>query len=228
MGRLAAVSTVAVWTAAGVVGAGPAGVMGPDGRRSGWHSRLLRRAGLDRNPLRRGLDRVQAVLRAALLGVFMISGPIATAYVSHQVYVTGVRAERAQMAMWHRVPAVVLHTVSAGTAAWRHPFQPAVLLVQWTAPGGQLRTGGIMEDKSLAPGSTVTIWAGAQGRMTHPPLTHADIVVHVVGAALVTPALLALALCTAGGAASLVLDRRRLAAWEADWLVVEPQWTRRR
>ena len=203
--------------------------MTPDGQGAGWRGRFLRRAGLDHNPLRRGLDRLQAVLRAALLAVFVIGAPVATACVSHGVYVPGMRAERAQAATWHRVPAVVLHnTMSVGAAAWRHPFQPAVLLVRWSAPGGQLRTGEITDGKSLAPGSAVTIWVGAHGRLTHPPLTRADVVVHVIGAAVLTPALLALALCTAGGAASLVLDRRRLAAWEADWLLVEPQWTRRR
>jgi hypothetical protein len=203
--------------------------MSPDGQRGGWLGSFLRRAGFDHNPLRRDLDRIQATLRAALLAVFVIGAPIATVVVSHGVYVAGLRAERAQAATWHRVPAVVLHTMSLKAAAWRHPVQPAaVLLVRWTAPGGQFRTGEIMDGKSLAAGSTVTIWVGAQGRLSLPPLTHADVVAHVIGAAVLTPALLALVLCTVGGGASLVLDRRRLARWEADWLVVEPQWTRRR
>jgi hypothetical protein len=229
LGRVAAVSTIAVWAAARVAGAGLVAVVSPDGQRAGWLGRFWRRAGFDRNPLRRGLDRIQAVLRAALLAVFVTSAPIATVYVLHGVYVAGLRAERAQTVTWHRVPAVVLPTVSVAAAAWRHPVQPAaVLLVQWAAPGGPLRTGEIMDGNSLAPGSTVPIWVGAQGRLTHPPLTHADVVVHAIAAATLTPALLALALCTVGGAASLALDRRRLARWEADWRVVEPQWTRRR
>jgi hypothetical protein len=228
LGRVAAaLGTIAVWAAARLAGAGPVAGMSPYGRGAGRLGRFLRRAQHDRNPLRRRLDRVQAVLRAGLLAVFVIGGPIATACVSHEAYVAGLRAEQAQTAMSHRVPAIVLHTVSAEAAAWRHPAQPAVLLVEWLAPGGQLRTGKIMHSTSLAPDSTVTVWVGAHGRLTRAPLTHADVVVHVIGAAILTPLLLALALCTVGGAASLVLDRRRLAAWEADWLVVEPQWTRR-
>ena len=59
----------------------------------------------------------------------------------------------------------------------------------------------------------------------HPPLTRAGVADHVIGAVAVTAAALALLLSAVGWAASLVLDRYRLARWEADWLAVEPQWT---
>jgi hypothetical protein len=82
--------------------------------------------------------------------------------------------------------------------------------------------------RNAVAGSTMTIWIDAWGRLTHAPLSRAAVVDHVIGAAIVTPAALALVLCAVGLAASLVLDRHRLARWEADWLAVEPQWTRRR
>jgi hypothetical protein len=77
-------------------------------------------------------------------------------------------------------------------------------------------------------GSIVTVWIDASGRLTRPPLTRAAVVDHVIGAAILTPASLALPLCVAGWAVSLLLDRRRRTRWEEDWLAVEPQWTRRR
>jgi len=77
-------------------------------------------------------------------------------------------------------------------------------------------------------GSIVTVWIDASGRPAHAPLTHADVVARVIGAAITTPVVLALLLCSVGWAASRVLDRHRLALWEADWLAVEPRWTKRR
>lgn len=72
------------------------------------------------------------------------------------------------------------------------------------------------------------VWTGEAGRLTGPPLSHAGVVEHVVDAVVAAPAALALLLLTAGWVTARVLDRRRLAGWEADWRVVEPQWTGRR
>ena len=74
----------------------------------------------------------------------------------------------------------------------------------------------------------MTVWIDKAGRLTVPPISRADIVYHVIGAAAVTAAALILLLSAVSWAASLVLDRYRLARWEADWLAVEPQWTKRR
>jgi hypothetical protein len=186
--------------------------------------------GFDRNPMRRGSDRIQAILRAVLLAVFVLGGPAATAAFWHGVYVAGVRTGRAQAAAWHRVPAVVLHVTFIATA-WRHPLPaggPARLLVRWATPAGPSRTGETGYGGAAAPGRVVTVWVDASGRLAHPPLTHADVVDHVIGAAIATPAALALVLWVAGWAVSRALDRRRLARWEADWLAVEPVWTKNR
>ena len=78
----------------------------PEGGRIG---RTLRRMGFDRNSMRRRSDRIQAILRAVLLAVFVIGAPLASTYVSHQVYLAGLRTARAQTAALHRLPAVVLH-----------------------------------------------------------------------------------------------------------------------
>lgn len=168
------------------------------------------------------------MLRAGLLAVFLIGGPIATVYVGHAVYVSGLRTERAQAADWHRVPALVLQVTPIVTA-WRHPDgPPAMLSVRWTTPGGSSRAGEITGSGQATAGGIVTVWIGETGRLTGRPLSRADVVDHVMGAAVATPAALALLLCFVGWLASLVLDRHRLVGWEADWSVVEPQWTRRR
>jgi hypothetical protein len=179
--------------------------------------------------MRRPTDRIQAILRAVLVMVFVIGGPAVTATIAHGVYAAGLREAWVQAAAWHRVPAVVLRATAIATA-WRHPPAaggPAVVSVRWTTPAGSSRTGKTGYARNAAVGSTVTVWADGSGRLRHPPFSHADVLDRAVGAAVVTPAVLALLLCAAGWAVARILDRRRLASWEADWLAVEPQWTRR-
>jgi hypothetical protein len=102
------------------------------------------------------------------------------------------------------------------------------LRVRWQTPSGSSRTGQVTSARHAVAGSTVTVWIDASGRLTHPPLTRAESADRAIGAAVATPAALALLLCVAGRVGSLLLDRHRLARWEADWLVVEPQWTKKR
>jgi hypothetical protein len=67
-----------------------------------------------------------------------------------------------------------------------------------------------------------------KGRLTHPPPSRAEVTGQAIRAAVVTPAALALLLADVSGVISLLLDKYRLALWEADWLAVEPQWTHKR
>jgi hypothetical protein len=198
------------------------------GPRAEWMGRSLRRAGFDHNPMRRSTDRIQATLRAGLLAVFLIGGPIATTYVGHAVYISGLQTGRAQAADWHRVPALVIQVTPVATA-WRHPTSaPATFSVRWTTPDGSPRTGKITGGGEAVVGSIVTVWIDEKGRLTGRPLSRADVADHMIGVAVATTAALALLLCVVGWVVSLVLDRYRLAGWEADWSAVEPQWTRRR
>ena len=200
------------------------------GPSAGWIGMALRRRRVDRNPMRRTTDRIQALLRAVLLVLLVLGGPVATAYAGHAVYISGSRTGRAQAAAWHRVPAVVLH-VTRIASAWRHPVSPggpAALSVRWTTPQGSSRTGEITGGPDAAPGSMMTVWIDKAGRLAHPPLPRADVVAHMIAAMAVTALALTVLLCAACRVASLVLDRYRLARWEADWLAVEPEWTKKR
>jgi hypothetical protein len=187
----------------------------------------LRRTGFDRNPMRRTTDRIHAILRMVFLAAFLIGAPIVTLIISHQVYLAGLQTARAQAAAWHQVPAVVLH-VTRVAAPWRHLVGgQETLSVRWATPDGSSRTGEIAWAKDTAAGDTVTVWINASGQLAHPPLTHADIAARIIGAAVATPIVLTVLLCAAAKAASLLLDRHRMARWEADWRAVAPQWTGR-
>jgi hypothetical protein len=202
--------------------------MNTNQQHAGLIGTTLRRIGFDRNSMRRQSDRIQAILRAALLAAFLIAGPLAASSFSHHVFAAGMQTSRAEAAARQRVPAVVVHVTLLATA-WKHPTLsgPATLSVRWAAPDGVLRTGRITS-ASHAVGSTVTVWIDRFGRLAHRPLTRAEIVDHAIGAAVATLVVLALLLGLAARAASMALDRYRLARWEADWLAVEAQWTNRR
>jgi hypothetical protein len=76
-------------------------------------------------------------------------------------------------------------------------------------------------------GSTVRVWVDASGGLVGPPLRHAQVIGQMALAALLAPVGLGLLLVCAGMVACGRLERRRLAAWDADWRVTGPQWTRR-
>jgi hypothetical protein len=177
--------------------------------------------------MRRATDRIQALLRAVLLAVLVIGGPAATTYAGHAAYTSAMRSGHAPAAAWHQVPALILRVRPIATLP-QSPFAigSATLSVRWTPPNGPSRTGQITGRADTAPGSMMTVWIDKAGRLTAPPPTRAAVAEHVIGAVAATAAALALLLSAVSGAASLMLDRYRLARWEADWLAVEPHWTK--
>lgn len=77
------------------------------------------------------------------------------------------------------------------------------------------------------PGATVMIWTIRDGQVTGPPLDESQISGRVV----LTEALAAVVL---GGRVAIIgvlarreLNRRRMAAWDADWQANGPRWTTR-
>ena len=71
-------------------------------------TRLARALGLDRNPLRRATDRAEAWIRAGLLAVFLIAGPMAALSAGHWAYHAGTTAARVPAAPAHRVQPAAL------------------------------------------------------------------------------------------------------------------------
>jgi hypothetical protein len=189
--------------------------------------RLARRLGFDRSPMRRRADQVQAIARASLLAVFLAGAPVAALSAGRAVDAAGLRVARVQAADRHQVRAAVLRVTDKFTG-WRRS-QPVVLTlrVRWMMPDGSSRTGTVTR-AGQATDSAVMVWVGEAGRQTGPPLSHAGVVERVIDAVVAAPVVLAMLLGIAEWVISRVLDRRRLAGWEADWLVVEPQWTGRR
>ena len=182
--------------------------------------RLWRGLWPGRNPLRRACDRVEAAFVAGLLAAFLIAAPVLALFAAHWVHGISVLAQREALATRRLVPAVVLAGAPAQTI-----YCCATVRARWTAPDGTRRTGWVPAPAGVWPESAVRVWVDRSGRRTGPPLTDSQVANRVILAAVAAPTAIAVALLGAGVLAHWVLDRRRLAAWEAEWRATGPRWT---
>jgi hypothetical protein len=192
-------------------------------------ARLVRWLGFERNPLRRGTDRVEAVLRLVMILLVVAAVPAAAVVVGRWADHDALHRAQAQRAVDHQVTAVLLSDAPA--IATPNPYtsvQTSWVPARWQPPGQPPRTGEVLALVGARKGSTVRTWIDPSGTVTDPPLDHrvvvGDVWIAVTATCLVSWLLLLVAGTLAGG----VLDRRRLRAWEAEWRAIGPLWSRHR
>jgi len=179
---------------------------------------------LDRNPLRRRIDKIAACLVALLMAVFLIGAPmlsLAAARWAGHAAAAGQRAARS----WRQVPAVLLRRAPLPALGWG--FRSYWVPARWTAPDGHERAGRIPVTTGLAASRTVWLWVDAAGAPTGPPPSYGAPVASEALAAAVATVTLGMVLWWLARAGQWGLDRRRLAAWEVAWAAVGPQWSKR-
>jgi len=186
--------------------------------------RLLRGQRPDRNPLRRGSDRAETAMLGVLLAAFLAGAPLVAHAAGTWTYAASAREAQAQQAAFHQVPATLLQAA----VPWSIGEGGAEAPARWKAPDGQVRTGQVFVLNGAPAGSTVRIWVNQSGRITDPPLQRSQITGRADMARVLAVAALAVMLMIVGWAARWVLDRRRLAAWDAEWLATGPRWSSRR
>jgi hypothetical protein len=192
-------------------------------------ARLARWLGFDRNPLRRGTDRVEGALRLVMIIVVVAVVPATAVAAGRWTYHYVVHQAQAQQAVEHQVTAVLL--VDAPATGPPDPYtsvQTAWVPARWKPPGQPPRTGEVLAVAGARKGSTVRTWIDASGAVTDPPLDHRVIRGDVWLAVTATLLVLGLLLLGAAGLARRMLDRRRLRAWEAEWRTSGPLWSRHR
>jgi hypothetical protein len=186
--------------------------------------RSVRWLGLDGNPIRRTVDRFEAVIRIALAAAFLFIAPSVAVRVGHHIEPAGLRA---QQTVRHRVTATLLRDAPLPAGRLGMAATRPLVQARWTAPDGSSRTGDIHAPWGQGTGSTTTIWIDDTGRSTEPPLRHSQLVSQGVTAAVLTVAALASTVLVISQVIRLLLDRLRMAGWEAGWSIVEPRWTGR-
>jgi hypothetical protein len=187
---------------------------------------LARRLGLDGNRLRRRSDKVSIGLVAGVLAAFLMGAPflaIGAANWAEHIALAELQTQRS----WRQVPAVLLQDASPAENIYGGYFTSTWVKARWTAPNRQIRSGEITAMPGLTAGQRVLIWVDAAGTPMGPPMSHHAVSIRRSVTAAFAVVMLGLALAYLAAAGRWLLDRRRLAGWDRQWAVIEPQWTRR-
>jgi hypothetical protein len=159
-----------------------------------------------------------------LVVLFLIAAPLLCIMTGHIADAAGLREEQAERA-WHPVQAVLVQNASAGLSSQDGGWGAAWVNARWHVPGGKSRTGVIAVGLNAKAGQRVSIWVTGSGQVTHPPLSHDDVLDGIANAILATVAGLAVLLGLAAAVARAAANRRRMAAWERAWEIIGPRWT---
>ena len=132
-------------------------------------ARLVRWLGFDRNPLRRGTDRIEAALRLVMMIMIVTAVPAAAVLVGQQADHVALNQAHAQQAADHLVSAVLLEQApAAGTPDPYTSVQTTWVLARWHPPGLPPRTGEVLALVGARKGSTVQTWIGPSGAVIDP------------------------------------------------------------
>ena len=195
----------------------------------GCLARTARWLGFDRNPLRRGTDRIEAAMRLVLVVLLVAAVPAAAVLAGQRADRLALNRAHAQRAADHLVTAVLMEQAPAtGSPDPYTSVQTTWVPARWQPPGLPPQTGDVLAAAGARKGSTVPIWTGPSGEVTDPPLDHRDIVGDVCVAVIATCLISWLVLLASGALALRALDRRRLSAWDAEWRASGPLWSGRR
>lgn len=186
---------------------------------SGRMIRFRRRLYPGRNPLVRLGDRVEAALLMLLVAGALLTIPFAAAFGSDTHAAQSARAA-VERTTHHQATAVSLDpapnqaysTEGAGALA-----DQTTVAAAWSDAHGMRHTGQVTADAGSPAGTRVPVWLDERGELTTEPLSPATTVADGVFAAIllwvgVTGTLALLYLV-----ARLLLDRRRMAAWDRAW-----------
>jgi hypothetical protein len=187
--------------------------------------RFVRGRRPDRNPLRRGADRAETIVLALLLVAFLVGAPLAALASGSWAHAIAQRAELAQVASRGQVAAVVL--TAAVAPAVGSPNLTSVTSARWTAPDGTVVTGELPVPVGTRAGATVRVWTTRDGQLTSMPMGESQVAYVADLGEIAGVAAIALLLALVGVLARRSLDKRRMAAWEADWQSTGPRWTTR-
>ena len=189
-------------------------------------ARLARWLGIDRNPLRRGTDRIETALRFVVILLVVAAVPAAAVAVGRLADHDALHRAQVQRAVDRQVTAVLLEEApGAGIPDPYTSVQTAWVPARWQPPGQPPRTGEVLALTGAHKGSTVRTWINPSGAVTDPPLDRRFVVGDAWLAVMATCLVSWLLLLVTGVLVRRGLDRRRLRAWEAEWRASGPLWS---
>ncbi len=187
-------------------------------------SSLARSVGWGRNPIRRSSDRLEGIALLAALALAVAAVPLAMA-IGAWSYQHNLAVSAEQTAAGRPVAATLTHDAPVtfqGESVIQVPVR-----ARWTYPPGSRHTGVVKGAEGSRAGTTVRIWTTPTGALTNAPLSPDQAwtrggmtVIATMGGVL---ALLAAAVAFVHWR----LNRKRYAAWDAEWQRIAPRWNQR-
>jgi hypothetical protein len=195
----------------------------PRSRVSSW-SRVINGLRPDHNPLRRPVDRIESLATLALVAVFLIVTPLVAFGAGRWSWDAGAATARAEQAAWHQVGAVVTKGVPKPQNDPYGAVYLAQVPVRWIV-GGITHTGQVTTAAGVRTGATVKVWTNASGQLTNAPLAQGQIDHQAFFAGLLAVLGFSLLLGVTALVIRRILQRRRMAAWDAEWRATGPLWS---
>jgi hypothetical protein len=182
-----------------------------------------------RSEISRRSDRFEGRLGVLLVVVFLLAAPLMGAWAWDMAY----QSEKGQNDRVRenvaRVEAVLLDDAAepGPTDGAGMPTDLWVARARWSAPSGVEHVSTVQVTRSLLAGDRIGLWIDRNGEpVTAPEAAHPG-----TEAALATTVAVLAVLCTlvlARATVRVVLDRRRMRAWQDEWSEIGPHWTRHR
>ncbi|MFJ9243509.1 hypothetical protein [Streptomyces sp. NPDC101776] len=181
------------------------------------------------NPLRRRSDVVETWTALVVTVLLFVGAPLAGAAAGLWAHDQARTIAATQRADRHRVHALVIGNPPAGlTSVEGTGSQTFPVAVRWTDPGKGPRTATAEVPVDTARGDTVDVWLDAKSRVVSSPVGQVAVWQHTLTIGVWTAGgVIGTALLTSAVTRRVAL-RHRLAEWERDWALTEPEWTRRR
>jgi hypothetical protein len=189
-----------------------------------WLCRAVRGVRPDRNPLRRRTDRLESCLLAGLFVAAAAGAPLAAQAAGHAWYADAAHTRQAQLAARHEVTAVLAQP--AGVMGAYTLTSQVPTLASWLSTGGARRAGDVPAVPGSPAGTLVNVWTDDNGYLISPPLTLTEVADQADAARVAAVGGIIVGCMASTLAIRQLLNRRRMAAWDADWVVTARLWNR--
>jgi hypothetical protein len=177
-----------------------------------------------RNTLRRPVDRIEGAVLVALAAAFLVAMAVAS--------ILGVHTYQSQRAASAGLRPVVAVLSQAGPLSYGSLAQLGQAEARWRDPGGSEQSGVLTTATApsilgAAAGARIPVWLDRSGQPVAPPGGQVAMIVNALAPGTTVAGGAGITLLVCYGLCRLVLDRRRLAAWESAWSLTGPRWTTR-
>jgi hypothetical protein len=179
------------------------------------------------NPLRRWVDRVTAVIMLVLLAGVLAAVPVA-AVAGTVLYEQSAKSAAAVASTRHPVEATVASDPAVRVVGGDSQTQTTEVWadVRWVGADGLPRVAAAEVEQGSVVGSKVPLWVDVTEHVTTPPPTASQVMTTAVMSAVM------IMLTLQGLCIGMIFSVRLVAeayarrAWQREWEIVEPRWTR--